>query len=232
MLFKLLFGDNMKKNLGIDDYVLITPDEAIEEYEISNELLEDIDSEESMRYYDGNLVVNGDFVLDFDNDECSGILIKGDLIVDGNIIDQTSSDVIFNVKGKTTAKNVILENTISHFEKGLIVENIIIMDSSNSTGYNHGAFQNSGTSVYTKIKAKAVIKYRFSSYMDSEKLDAILIDVVFDKEDNNDEYYSSLVKYGKNNLKEIISEHFFDDDELETEELKEAVLSNQNIFKQ
>lgn len=221
----------MKKKLGVDDYVLISPDEAIEEYDISNELLEDIDSDESMRYYNGDLIVDGDFVLDFDNDECSGIMINGDLIVNGNIIDETSSDVIFNVKGKTTAKNVILENTISHFEKGLFVENIIIMDSSISTGFEYGAFQNVGMNVYTDVKAKAVIIYRFSAYMDSKKLDAVLIDVAFDKENSDNESYNELVKFGKNNLEDIISEDFFDEDGINMEELKEAVLSNQPVLK-
>lgn len=224
----------MKAKLSVEDFILITPDEAIEKYDLGSELLEDIESEESMRYYDGDLIVDGDFVLDFDTDECSGVLINGDLIVDGNIIDESSSELIFNVKGLVRAKNMILETSNSYFEKGVFIEGASILDSSSAEKTDDGYSYGHGTLVYTPFESKVVIKNRFSGYLDSEKLKAILIDLSLDKDRLNHhelEFYNTFVNYYAENAKEILQDYLFDGNVVNMERLKEAVLDNKEILK-
>lgn len=203
-------------NLTVDDFILLTIDEAFEKYELGDRLFEELDSENKVKYYNGNLIIDGDFILSDENNTIAGYLIAGKLEVKGNILDNSDAIIFLNVKDEVIAENIVLKAGVIYFEDKVNVKNYIHI----STIYSFLMTEE-------LMNAKALILYKsYSSLNNKLKGNMININSSVDNSHNFESYFDLT------NLKEILIDELFDESsKINNDKIREYILSNKNILK-
>ncbi len=203
-------------NLTVNDFILLTIDEAFEKYELGDRLFEELDSENKVKYYNGNLIIDSDFILNDENNTVAGYLIAGKLEVKGNILDDSDAIIFLNVKDEVIAENIILKASVVYFEDIVNVKNYIHI----STIYSFLMTEEI-------INAKALIIYKSYSSLNA-KLNGNMINI----NSSVDNSHSFENYFDISNLKEILTDDLFDEsNKVNNEKIREFIISGKNILK-
>lgn len=201
-------------NLTLNEFIIITEDEAIDNYGIDEHIINL--SGGNVAVFNGNLTLNTDLIIEKAikyEDEVSGIIILGDLNVNKAIINKSSNNTFLIVLGNVNAENISLIYSEVYFKGDVIVSNVIF-----------GKYEEGSIIFDGNVTAKTIISYQHEIVFRGE-VNSIII-----------QYGGGIAgvepDYDSETIKDILTDELFDEEGyLDASVINDYILQNENIIK-